>query len=324
MRERLLEAIAQGRAPHALLITGPEGSGRRELARRAAAIYCLNEDAPERLAGCPNYSEVGAAAVKVDDIRSLLSSAAMQGFNGGRRAFVFLNAHNMSAQIQNTLLKTLEEPHADTLLILTGNEFGLLPTIRSRCVIERLGAEPLEKTASALRAEGMDAASARFYAALSDGLAGRARNYAAPEAAAFREAALTLLETAAFSHSPFQETAELVTISAADTEADVEADEPGKGKPAKKRRRGDAALAARLLDIWESVFRDALMKKTGGGAAQNPDKGPLTARIADGFTTARIQGIIELLARAQTRLSGGASVYLTLDAALTGLYRVIE
>ena len=74
----------------------------------------------------------------------------MQGFNGGKRAFVFLNAQNMSTQIQNTLLKTLEEPHSDTMLILTGNEFGLLPTIRSRCVIERLGASSLEETTQAL------------------------------------------------------------------------------------------------------------------------------------------------------------------------------
>ncbi|MEN6339091.1 MAG: hypothetical protein ABFD03_03080, partial [Clostridiaceae bacterium] len=92
MRERLLNAITNGRAPHAVLITGPEGSGRRELARRAAAIYCLNEDAPERLRACPNYTEIGDTAVKVDDIRTLLASAAMQGFNGGKRAFVFLNA----------------------------------------------------------------------------------------------------------------------------------------------------------------------------------------------------------------------------------------
>ena len=74
MRERLLNAIKNGRAPHAVLITGPEGSGRRELARRAAAIYCLGEDAPERLRACPNYTEIGDTAVKVDTTMLVLKS----------------------------------------------------------------------------------------------------------------------------------------------------------------------------------------------------------------------------------------------------------
>ena len=117
MQNLLLNAIQQSRAPHAILISGPEGSGRRELARRCAALYCLGEDAPQRLVNCPNYYEIGEGAVKVDDIRTLLSSAAMQGFNGGQRAFVFVNAQLMSTQIQNTLLKTLEEPHSETMLI---------------------------------------------------------------------------------------------------------------------------------------------------------------------------------------------------------------
>ena len=319
MRERLLNAIANGRAPHAVLITGPEGSGRRELARRAAAIYCLEEDAAERLAGCPNYSEIGDSAVKVDDIRTLLASAAMQGFNGGKRAFVFLNAQNMSIQIQNTLLKTLEEPHEDTLLLLTGNEFGLLPTIRSRCVILRLGAESLEATASELRADGMSAADARFYAALSDGLSGRARAFSEPEAAEFRTRALEILDRAAFEYAPYADAAELVTSYSADTEPEPEAEDEPKAK-AKKKKRGDAALAERLFEIWQSVFRDALTRQTGGAKPINADQAERIERIASRFTSARIQGIIELLAKAQTRLSGGASVYLTVDSALTGLF----
>ena len=175
MQNRLLDAISHDRAPHAILISGPEGSGKRELARRCAALFCLDEDAPERLVNCPNYYEIGESTVKVDDIRTLLASAAMQGFNGGRRAFVFVNAQLMSTQIQNTLLKTLEEPHSETMLILTGNEFGLLPTIRSRCVIERLGAGSVEETARELMREGMSSLDARFFAGLSDGILSRAR-----------------------------------------------------------------------------------------------------------------------------------------------------
>lgn len=319
MQERLLKAIANGRAPHAVLITGPEGSGRRELARRAAAIYCLDEDAPERLNGCPNYLEIGDSAVKVDDIRILLASAAMQGFNGGKRAFVFLNAQNMSIQIQNTLLKTLEEPHEDTLLLLTGNEFGLLPTIRSRCVILRLGAESLEATASELRADGMNAADARFYAALSDGLSGRARAFSEPEAAEFRARALEILDRAAFEYAPYADAAELVTSYSADAEPETAENDEPKAK-AKKKKRGDAALAERLFEIWQSMFRDALTRQTGGAKPINADQTERIERIASRFTSARIQGIIELLARAQTRLSGGASVYLTVDSALTGLF----
>ena len=319
MRERLLNAITNGRAPHAVLITGPEGSGRRELARRAAAIYCLGEDVPERLRACPNYTEIGDTAVKVDDIRTLLASAAMQGFNGGKRAFVFLNAQNMSVQIQNTLLKTLEEPYTETMLILTGNEFGLLPTIRSRCVIERLGAQSLEATAAALRGEGMEAENARFYAALSDGMTGRALAFSEPEAAAFRQSALEILERAAFDYAPFADASELVTIYSAEPETEPETDDEPKAK-GKKKKRGDAALATRMFEIWLSVFRDTLTRQLGGTNTINTDQRELIARIASRFTSARIQGIIELLARAQMRLSGGASVYLTVDGALTGLF----
>ncbi len=320
LQERLLDSIRNNRVPHAILISGPEGSGRRELARRAAALYCLGEDAPQRLSNNPNYLEIGENTVKVDDIRTLLSSAAMQGFNGGRRAFVFLNAQNMSVQIQNTLLKTLEEPHEDTLLILTGNEFGLLPTIRSRCLIERLGAGSVSEAASILVREGMEEREARFFAALADGIPARAREYATPEARAFRTEAIALLERAVFVASPFADAANLITVSSAEAESEPETDDEPKAKAGKKRKRGDGSLAVSMLTIWQSLFRDALTAQLGAGETKNSDQTALVNRIASRFTTARIQGIIEMIAKAQQNLAGGASVYLTLDGVLARLF----
>lgn len=321
MQNRLLEAIQQNRAPHAILISGPEGSGRRELARRCAALFCLDEDAPERLQNCPNYYEIGESAVKVDDIRKLLASAAMQGFNGGQRAFVFVNAQMMSTQIQNTLLKTLEEPHSETLLILTGNEFGLLPTIRSRCVIERLGAGSAQETAQELVREGFSFKDASFYAGLSDGIISRARAYATPEARAFREEAIGIIKRAIFEYAPFSEAAELVTSLSAETETEeTQDDEEPKAKGGKKKKKGDVQLALSLLTICLSLFQDALQKSIGGQTPRNSDQPDLINRIATCFTTARIQGIIEMLTSSQQKLTAGGNISLTIDSALAKLF----
>ena len=320
MSKRLLEAIQQDRAPHAILISGPEGSGRRELARRCAALFCLGEDSPGRLLNCPNYYEIGENTVKVDDIRTLLSSAAMQGFNGGQRAFVFVNAQLMSTQIQNTLLKTLEEPHSETMLILTGNEFGLLPTIRSRCVIERLGAGSIDETAQALMQDGMQEQNARFYATLSDGILSRARAYAKEEARTFRTEAIRILERAIFDFAPFSDVADLITILSAESEPGDTNDEEPKAKSGKKRKKGDVQHASSLLTIFISVFQDALNETLGLRSPRNSDQTILIHNIATHFTTAQIQGIIEMLSNSQQKLTAGASVYLTLDSVLAKLF----
>lgn len=320
MQDRLLNAIQQGRAPHAILISGPEGSGRRELARRCAALFCLGEDAPQRLGNCPNYYEIGEGAVKVDDIRTLLSSAAMQGFNGGQRAFVFVNAQLMSTQIQNTLLKTLEEPHSETMLILTGNEFGLLPTIRSRCVIERLSAGNVEETSRLLTQEGMQPQDALFYSLLADGILSRARAYATDEFRAFRAEAIRILERAIFDYAPFSDVADLVTSLGAETEAEEEIDDEPKTKGGKKKKRGDVQLSLSLLTIWVSVYQDALDETLGMRSPRNSDQSILIHNIASHFTTARIQGIIEMLSSSQQKLISGGSVYLTLDSVLAKLF----
>lgn len=125
-RNRLLGCLRAGNVMHALLIAGPDGSGRAALAREAAAAFLAGVLGPDGLSACPDYREL-SAPYGVDDIRTMTEAMAAQSFSHGRRAFVLLDAHLMNANCQNALLKSLEEPPADTLLLLEGHEPGCCP-----------------------------------------------------------------------------------------------------------------------------------------------------------------------------------------------------
>jgi len=149
--QQLARAHAQGRLPHALLIAGPEGSGKHLLARRlSAALLCENPDphtgACGRCAACawlragthPDLAvlepEEPGKAIKIDQVRALAAELGMTSHAGRHKVAVIAPADAMNVNASNSLLKTLEEPTANTLLILLTASPGRLPaTIRSRC-----------------------------------------------------------------------------------------------------------------------------------------------------------------------------------------------
>lgn len=153
--QRLADYYRRERLPHALLLTGPEGLGKVELARRfASLVLCRNpvEDAPceeceacvQRAAGShPDYREVTLEEddkgkrrlqIVVDQIRALSADMALTARQGGWKIALIQPADAMNVNAANSLLKTLEEPSARTLLILvTGRPARLPATIRSRC-----------------------------------------------------------------------------------------------------------------------------------------------------------------------------------------------
>lgn len=155
-QETLAAFVNGGRFPHALLLEGPEGSGRRTFAREiAAALFCRGEHKP--CGSCnqcrkvleQNHPDVeyyggdgSRRSFHIDTIRQLRQNAWLLPGEAPCRVCVLCGAENMTDQAQNALLKILEEPPEHMVFILTAeNRAMLLPTILSRVQTIRL--EPL-------------------------------------------------------------------------------------------------------------------------------------------------------------------------------------
>jgi DNA polymerase-3 subunit delta' len=75
-----------------------------------------------------------ANIIKVNSIREIRRESSLTAFGKGKKVFIIIDAETMNDESANAILKTLEEPHEDTLLILTtSNPDALLPTLVSRC-----------------------------------------------------------------------------------------------------------------------------------------------------------------------------------------------
>ena len=157
----LSNAVAHGRVGHAYLFTGPDHIGKMTLARTfAAALNC--EAAPgERPCGqcracrliaedkhpdvrvvVPNVSDRGTASIKIDAVRQLQQDLSLSAYEGRYKIALLRRFDTANLNAANAFLKTLEEPPAHVILLLTAADSdSVLPTINSRC--RTLGLRPL-------------------------------------------------------------------------------------------------------------------------------------------------------------------------------------
>jgi DNA polymerase-3 subunit delta' len=257
---------------HAYLISGPAQVGKSTLARAmAAALVCTavalsgdvsgaGDAGPSGPSGpasdgvpcgacraCRLVSrdahpdvrlvepESGKRGVTIEQVRQLEHAAGLRPYEGTRKAIIVTSVESMTEPAANALLKTLEEPPADTLLILTASDVSqVLPTIVSRCREVPLRPVPATEIEQALATRGVETEHARVLARLAGGRPGWAFAAAGdPERVAAHTQQVELLE----------------------------------GLLARPRRQrlpaaagfADAGATRDVLDIWLGWWRDALL-----------------------------------------------------------------
>jgi len=144
MAEAWTRAAQHGRPAHAVLLAGVPGVGKRAaaswLARQRLGIGPQTA-IPEYPPAVPEHPDLywirppeGKQAILIEQIRELVADLGLTSYEGAAKVAVLEPANAMTPNAANSLLKTLEEPHGDTLLLLIADRLrGLPATILSRC-----------------------------------------------------------------------------------------------------------------------------------------------------------------------------------------------
>lgn len=192
--ERFRQLNLNHRLGHAYLFTGPQCVGKTATALAVAKL--LNCTAPAHRSApfcgeCPSCRKIESGqhpdvlvvdrgegeSIKIHQIRELIGRTQLRSFEANRKVFVIRNAEDLTPESANALLKTLEEPTKDTLLILTTAVPGKsLDTIQSRC--QRVYFYPLSQSRLAGELQQEYNAlphEAHFVAYFADGCRGKAQ-----------------------------------------------------------------------------------------------------------------------------------------------------
>ncbi len=190
--ERFTILQKKGRLAHAYLFVGPSNIGKGETALAIAkSVNCEAVEGEEFCDTCPSCVKINSGnhpdifvidngygeSIKIEQIRELLSRTKLRAFMAQKKVYILKNIENLTLEGANAFLKTLEEPAADSLLLLTTSVLEKnLDTIKSRCHMIHFPSMPQDELTGKLRKEcGADEADSRFLAYFAQGCLGAAK-----------------------------------------------------------------------------------------------------------------------------------------------------
>lgn len=197
----LRQHISGGATRHAYLFAGAESLGKRTLALRfARALLCEESRVDGTYCGaCWSCERMAAGhhpdvhlveedgGLKVETVRELQRVIALSPYESRRRVAILPDIDQATHSAANALLKTVEEPPAHVVLLLTGTSMNaILPTMVSRCEVLSLRPVSKEEIAQGLGARGVDQETADRAAAESEGLPGVALRLVQDEEESYR------------------------------------------------------------------------------------------------------------------------------------------
>ncbi|RMF46220.1 MAG: DNA polymerase III subunit delta' [Deltaproteobacteria bacterium] len=301
-------AIGAGRLAHAYLFEGPEGIGKKLMATAVArALCCLEGTGCGSCAACRKIDhrnhpdlhmvEPEGAGIKIEQIRRLTRELAYRPVEGRKKICIIDRADSMNPAAGNALLKTLEEPPGDTILILlSSHPERLLQTIRSRCQRVPFHRLPREEVLTVLTERlGIEEPEARVLAALAEGSFARAAGSGREEFGSLRREVFAWFS------------AERLTDPGSRLRLAEELD----------RRKDDLPD---IIDILQTLYRDALHLALGrGNQAVNVDATDFITRLAGGKTIHSLLGKIDSLEQVRRQLERNVNRQLAINVLLERL-----
>jgi DNA polymerase-3 subunit delta' len=322
----LQRAFSEGRLAHAYLLAGSRHLGKMTMALDLARLVNCQGEAPPcgECDQCTRithglHADVQVVAIEameadkarrrvtigIEQVRELLRAVSLKPYEGRYRVCIFDGAERLTEDAANALLKTLEEPPEQVILVLlTTNVESLLATIVSRC--QRLDLRPLDLSlvAGELKSRfGADDERAEEIARLSSGRIGWAfLAMSQPELLETRSATLEAIETAVHDglEGRFSYANGLASQAAADRD-----------------------LARQTLELWTEWWRDVMVVKVGA-----PELVANLSRIdgfraaSDALSQAQVVGAIGAVQEARVNLERNVNARLALEGLMLALPRL--
>lgn len=312
--EVLRRSLRTGKTAHSYLFEGVSGCGRKKTALALIqAMFCdvLPDDACGNCPSCRkvksgNHSDIhfieplpDKRDISIEQLRDLQRELSLRPYEAPRKACIIDPAERMSVNAANSLLKTLEEPPGNALIILlTENAGMLLPTIRSRCQLIHFSHLSPEHVRMLLERAGIAAATADLLAPMSGG--------SMEQAYGFDNEALTIRRA---------------TILSVIDKLDI--DRIGTVFDSSEELSGNRDETLEMLDMMISFFRDAVHIAAGSSDILNRNSRSAIESIARRRSFPRNLELLNKIYETRRAVQRNANSKLALDQLFMNIAAVV-